>query len=75
MAFGNIVDVVFVAVEKVHFLSHDSRLSTIGKNGSNFGNFTTGNGQFCADLADRSANSAAMLAMGLPPPRLPKTKY
>jgi len=41
---------------------------TVGKVGSNFGN---GKGRFYANSADYSANVAAMLAIGLPPPRLP----
>ena len=45
---------------------------TVGKIGSNFGN---GNGNLRAVSADGSGETAAMLANGLPPPRLLITRF
>jgi hypothetical protein len=44
-----------------------TRIQTIAISSISLGNF----GEFCTHSADSSAESAAELAMGLPPPRLP----
>jgi len=45
-----------------------------GKNGSNFGKLSAIFSDYCADSAVGSAKSAAILAMGLPPPSLLKSR-
>jgi len=52
-------------------LSYEKINLSIGKVGSNFGNFALPIGLLYVISADGSAKAAAILAMGLPPPRLP----